>query len=97
MKFVACAIALVSLVGCASSRQPQAMPYEQLASIRVTNYKCNNIDAIVDNMERQLALKGLTNATPEDLNDADRKYNATARIVIWSMRIGCANPDRYKK
>ena len=97
MKLLACAIALVSLAGCASNRQPQAMSYEQLSTIRANNLQCNNIESIVENMERQLALRGLTDVNPEDLNDADRLYNAKARIVIWSMRVGCNNPDRYKK
>jgi hypothetical protein len=48
-------------------------------------------------MKEQLRRKGLIDANPEDLNDEDRKYNATARIVIWSMIVGCNNPDRYKK
>jgi hypothetical protein len=99
MKLLASALVVLSLVGCASSRpqgQGRAMTYEQLSAIQVKNSDCRNIDAVVNNMETQLRLKGLTNANPEDLNDADRKYNATARIVIWSMRIGCNNPNRYR-
>jgi hypothetical protein len=97
MKLLATVVILIGLVGCASTR-PQtnnAMSLQQLESIRVSNYKCQNIDQVVNTMENQLKMKGLSNVTPEDLNDEDRKYNATARIVIWSMRIGCNNPDRY--
>jgi hypothetical protein len=72
------------------------MSYEQLSQIRVANIDCKNIDSVVNAMEDQLRIKGLQNANPEDLNDADRKFNATARIVIWSMRIGCNNPTRYR-
>jgi len=97
MKLVACVVILATLVGCASNRQPQAMTYDQLSAIRVNNYQCKDTEAIVENMERQLKLRGLANVNPDDLTDADRMYNAKARIVIWSMRIGCNNPDRYKK
>jgi hypothetical protein len=98
MKSAVIVMALVGLVGCASSRpQPQAMSYDQLSKIRVASYDCRNIDFYISNMKEQLSRKGLLNANPEDLNDEDRKYNATARIVIWSMIIGCNNPDRYKK
>jgi hypothetical protein len=72
------------------------MSYAQLNSIRTGNISCDKIEAVTANMERQLQLKGLANVNPEDLNDADRLYNAKARIVIWSMRVGCNNPDRYK-
>lgn len=97
MRVVACAIILASLVGCASKRPPEAMSYVQLNSIRTGNISCNQIESVVANMEQQLRLKGLTNVDPEDLSESDRLYNAKARIVIWSMRISCNNPDRYKK
>ena len=88
---------VLCLVGCATSRvNRQALSYDQLTEIRVSTADCTNIDSIVNNMETQLKLRGLQSANPEDLNDDDRKYNATARIVIWSLRIGCNNPDRYK-
>jgi hypothetical protein len=97
MKSLACAVIVLSLAGCASNRQPQAMSYEQLNQVKVTNGDCRNMDSIIGNMKKQLKLRGLENATPEDLNDADRMYNAQARIVIWSLIIGCNNPDRYRK
>ena len=97
MKSLACAIIVLGLVGCASNRQPQAMSYEQLNQIKVNNSDCRNMDSIIGNMKKQLKLRGLENASPEDLNDADRMYNAQARIVIWSLIIGCNNPDRYRK
>lgn len=101
MKTLAIALVLVSLVGCASRggnsyTSQQAISYEQLQSIKVTSKNCANIDSYVNFVEQQLRLKGLTNVNPEDLNEDDRKYNATARIIIWSLRIGCNNPDRYK-
>lgn len=72
------------------------MTYEELTQIKVHNDMCPSIDKYVDFLERQLKLKGLENATPENLNDADRKYNAEVRIAIWALRIGCNNPNRYK-
>ena len=88
---------LASLIGCASNRQPQAMTPSQMASYCVSNADCRNMDLIIERMKTQLRLKGLQDATPEDLNDDDRIYNANARIVIWSLIIGCNNLDRYKK
>jgi hypothetical protein len=89
------AILLLSLLALPVHAE-SPMTYEQLAAFRVNDNMCLQIDRYVDLMERQLLLKGFTYATPEDLNDADRKYNAEARIIIWSLRIGCNNPDRYK-
>jgi hypothetical protein len=89
----------VLLVGCASYQpyqSQQAWSYQQLSAFKVNNSMCPQIDYYVNLMETQLRLKGLYNATPENLNDADRQYNAEARIIIWSLRIGCNNPNRYK-
>lgn len=90
--------AAILLVGLLASSVYAETPvtYEQLASFKVNGTMCSDIDRYVNFFERQLALKGLTYATPEELNDADRKYNAEARIAIWALRIGCNNPDRYK-
>ena len=89
---------MLAITGCASNqvRTSQAISYEQLASTKVSSRDCPNIDTHVNFIEQQLRFKGLLNATPEDLNEDDRKYNATARIMIWSLRIGCNNPNRYK-
>ena len=73
------------------------MSYEQLSSIKVGNQQCKDMDLIIEEMKNQLRMKGLENSTPEDLNDADRQYNATVRIIIWSLIIGCNNPGRYAK
>ena len=69
----------------------------QLASIKITDKDCLQVDRHINFAEEQLRLRGLTNVHPEDLNEEDRVYNATARILIWSLRIGCNNPNRYKK
>ena len=85
------------LAGCATNRSnQQAYSYDDLKSVRVSAADCIRMDDIITKMETQLRIKGLQYASPEDLNDADRQYNATARIVIWSLRIGCNNPNRYK-
>jgi nanoRNase/pAp phosphatase (c-di-AMP/oligoRNAs hydrolase) len=90
---------VMALAGCANTQpaKSQAVSYEQLAAIKLSNRDCVNIDHHINWAETQLRLKGFTNAIPEDLNNDDRQYNATARIIIWSLRIGCANPDRYNK
>ena len=88
--------AILFVVLSATARAETPIPYEQLAAFHVDNSMCPRIDDYVNALEHQLVLKGLTNATPEDLDDADRKYNAEVRIAIWALRIGCNNPDRYK-
>ena len=85
-------VALLSLPAQAET----AVSYEQLAAFKVNSNMCPRIDVYVSALEHQLALKGFTYANPEELDDADRKYNAEARIAIWALRIGCNNPDRYK-
>jgi hypothetical protein len=89
------AILLVVLMS-ATAHAEIPLTYEQLAAFRADSSMCPRIDYYVSALERQLALKGLTYANPEELNDADRKYNAEARIAIWALRIGCNNPGRYK-
>jgi hypothetical protein len=73
------------------------MSQDQLASIKVSDKDCPQINRHTNFAEEQLRLRGLTNVNPEDLNEEDRLYNATARILIWSLRIGCSNPNRYTK
>lgn len=99
MRLLATILVLAGLVGCASSRTPsQARPmtYEQLSSLKATQLDCGIIDSRIAMVEEQLRMRGLVNVNPEDLSDADRKFNATARVYIWSLRIGCNNPNRYK-
>jgi type IV pilus biogenesis protein CpaD/CtpE len=97
MKSIFVGLLVAVLAGCATKQpvMPEAISYNQLAAIKVSNKDCKNIDYHINYVERQLKAKGLLYASPENLNDEDRKYNATARIIIWSLRIGCANPNRY--
>lgn len=94
-----CLIVLALLAGCASkapvSTQPASL--NELKQIKLSSRDCAHIDYHVNYAERQLKLKGLLDKNPEDLSDEDRQYNATARIMVWSLRIGCANPNRYAK
>ena len=98
MKLVA-VIATLLLSACATrpTANSQAISLEQLQSIKYTNADCPQIDRNIKFIETQLRLRGLTNVQPESLNEQDRVYNATARILIWNLRIGCTNPTRFSK
>lgn len=94
------ALVTVAVVGCAGNQRPaqsRAISYEQLQAIKVSNRDCPVMDQKINFIEQQLQFRGLTNMEPEQLNEDDRKYNATARIIIWSLRIGCNNPGRYSQ
>jgi hypothetical protein len=91
-------IILALLTGCSVSHtptQPQAISLSELKSIKVSNRNCTQIDQWVDYAETQIQRRGLTGKHPEELNVDEREYNTTAKAIIWSLRIGCANPDRY--
>ena len=70
--------------------------YAQLNNTKVSLADCARIDYWVEWSETQLRLKGLLYAEPESLTNEDRLYNQRARSLIWALRIGCANPNRYK-
>ena len=96
VKLTAVLLVAVLLVGCATShRSSQALTYDQLNALRYTNADCPQLDRNIQFIETQLRLKGLLNADPTTLNEPDRVYNATARILIWNLRIGCHNPTRF--
>jgi hypothetical protein len=61
------------------------------------NSSCGQMDRIVNFLEYQQIRRGTLNIQPEFLNEEDRLYNLRARALIWGLRVGCANPDRYKK
>ena len=84
-------------MGCATRPQPKALTYHDIESIKVTNNDCNRADSIIGRMEEQLRLKGYAGMNPEDLpSEEARVYNSRVKAVIWSLRIGCNNPNRYK-
>jgi hypothetical protein len=92
------ALLVVGLVGCASRGQPTpTITYEQLKNTRYTTKDCGQIDYHINRLEAQLKARGLLNTTPEELNEDDRMYNATARILVWNLRIDCNNPNRFSK
>jgi hypothetical protein len=93
-----CLIILSLLTGCATQApQPKSVSLAELKSIKLSNRDCANIDQRIRWAENQLRLRGTLNAHPEELHGEDREFNAAARIQIWSLRIGCANPNRYAK
>lgn len=68
----------------------------ELKSVQLSNRDCSRIDYWTNYAEDQLRFRGLLNATPENLSDYDKEFNATARAIVWSLRIGCNNPNRYR-
>jgi hypothetical protein len=86
-------LVVLTLAGCATR---PTVSYEQMASIHVDDYNCPNIDQITVGINEQLRLLGTLNKNPEDMTEEQRQYNEKAKIIIWSLRIGCNNPDRYK-
>lgn len=98
MKLTAALLVALSLIGCATGhRSSQALTYDQLNALRYTNADCPQLDRNIQFIETQLRLKGLLNVDPTKLDEPDRVYNATARILIWNLRIGCTNPTRFSK
>lgn len=100
MKLLTVLLVSIGLIGCASApRVPrtQTLSYDQLKSLNYTNRDCPQISEHIEFLEAQLRGRGLLNADPETLSEPDRMYNATARVMIWNLRIGCANPNRFSK
>jgi hypothetical protein len=77
--------------------QPQAVSFERIESIQLSDRDCPNSERWIVDLKRQLELRGLVDANPEDLGENDRLYNAAVNARIWALRIGCNNPNRYKK
>jgi len=100
MKLVALLVS-ISLVGCANVPRSQSMTYtgiplEQLEQIKLGQGDCSQIDQRISYYEQQLVLHGTWGKNPEELSEPDRRYNSAGKILIWSLRIGCNNPNRYK-
>lgn len=100
-------IACVFLVGCATQPyQPilvnniqgpmSNQDLEQYAQ-RLSMADCPQIDYHVEFAERQLRMRGIANRKPEELNEYNRLFNTSAKKIIWGLRIGCSNPNRYAK
>lgn len=73
-----------------------AISLEQLKAIKVSDRDCVTVDKTISYVERQLQLRGIDSEHPERLSRSDAEYNTTAKIIIWSLRIGCNNPNRYR-
>lgn len=101
MKILAVALIALGMVGCATrpvyQPQSQQLTYAQLAALTVDDANCPDIDYIIPRIEDQLRMRNLLGVNPESMSEEDRAYNSKARIIIWSLRIGCNNPTRYKK
>jgi hypothetical protein len=90
-------VAMLGLAGCATRPAPQAMSYEQLSRIQLTDQDCPRIENIISNTEQQLKSRGIYGRQPEELTEEERLYNSRARAIIWGLRVNCNNPNRYNK
>ena len=95
MKLIAVLVAAGVLVGCAT--RPVAVPLEQIQARKYTMADCPNLDQNIKFLETQLRLKGLHNVDATKLDESDREYNAVTKKIIWNLRIGCTNPNRFSK
>jgi hypothetical protein len=86
----------LTLTSCTHQVRPEAVSLEELRGIAVDSNSCKNLDNSVIFLENQQRIKGIPPTAPELLNQHDREYQARIRILVWSLRIGCANPDMFK-
>jgi len=98
MKQWAVLLLAVLVVGCATRGTGRpAIPYTQVDQFKVSNADCPRTDQIIAALNQSLNQYGILDVNPEDLTEAQRKYNERAKIIKWSLIIGCNNPDRYSK
>jgi hypothetical protein len=97
MKLFLVLLTVAGIVGCASTPRGGAVSYQELQRVQqnLSMKDCPRIDYYVNFANDQLSRRGLLGAQPENLNEDDRLYNSTAHVIIWSLRIGCSNPNRY--
>jgi len=93
--FKVLALALI-LTACAAKPQPQAVDLAELRQITVNTTSCANLDATIIWLEQQQREAGIAPTAPELLNEHDREYQARIRAMVWALRIGCTNPNRYR-
>lgn len=94
MKFAAVLLSL-TVVGCATNRP--TIPYQQIQQFKVTSADCPQADQIISKLNASLARYGIQDMNPEDMTEAQRQYNERAKIIKWSLIIGCNNPNRYSQ
>lgn len=83
------------LTGCAAKPTPM-IDLSELRAITVDTNSCKNLDNSVIWLENQQRLVGIPlGSPPELLSEHDREYQARLRVMVWALRIGCTNPDRY--
>jgi hypothetical protein len=91
-------IALLLIVcSCSAFGWERQLTYDELMRINLSNLDCVNIDKWINYFETLLQQKGMLHVDPETLSNEDRLYNARIRAMIWGLRVGCENPNRYKK
>ena len=95
MKLVAVLLATLTVVGCASSRP--TIPYQQIQQFKASSADCPQTDQIISNLNASLARYGILDKNPEDMTETQRQYNERAKIIKWSLIIGCNNPNRYSQ
>lgn len=84
-------------MGCSTTKHPTALSYVDLQNIRVTSADCPRIDQKINFVEEQLKRRGLYGQDPTTFTEEERLYNVRAHGIIWGLRIGCSNPNRYKQ
>jgi hypothetical protein len=100
MKLSSMILIAVFASGCSTApsqyHTESAISLEQLQAIKVADRDCPTMNRTIAYVEKQLRLRGIDSEHPEKLNASDTAYNSTAKIIIWSLRIGCNNPNRYR-
>jgi len=94
MKFLLFGLMFVASSVTAQTYRPYSL--EEFTNLKISSAQCPRIDQWVEWAEAQQRMRGVYGKRPEDLSNEDRLFNLRARALIWSLRIGCANPDRYK-
>ena len=87
-------VALV-LTACTHKPRPESVDLAELRMIRVDANSCANLDNTITWLENQQRIQGIAPTAPELLNEHDREYQARIRAMVWALRIGCSNPNRY--
>lgn len=89
------------LVACVQRTEPRTdiLPWtnRQMGYVELSMQDCPRQQYIEWLLDEQLRMRGILNTEPEDLTDYDREFRHLARKAVWSLRVGCNNPDRYKK
>lgn len=88
---------VIGITGWGIAQSSPGLPYTELVKIRLTNRDCPKIDQWVEYLELQLKKHKLYGRDPVTYIEEERLYNARVKSLIWGLRVGCSNPDRYKQ